>query len=68
MKKIEFKLEGLNCEACVKLSTNRFKKIPGVLDVNINLETGKTTVIGEEDVFLNNLEDSLVGTNYKIVK
>jgi len=67
MTDINFKLEGLNCEACVKLSTNRFKKVPGVSDVSINLATGETHVIGDK-ITLSDLEKSLEGTTYKIVK
>lgn len=67
MTDINFKLEGLNCEACVKLSTNRFKKVPGVSDVNINLASGDTHVLGD-GFTLNDLEKSLEGTTYKIVK
>jgi copper chaperone CopZ len=67
MTDINFKLEGLTCEACVKLSTNRFKKVPGVSEVNINLATGETQVTGD-GITLADLEKSLEGTTYKIVK
>ncbi len=67
MTDINFKLEGLNCEACVKLSTNRFKKVPGVTEVSINLATGDTHVLGD-NFTLNDLKKSLEGTTYKIVK
>ena len=36
MTEINFRLDGLNCEACVKISTNRFKKVLGVSDIDIN--------------------------------
>lgn len=67
MNNIDFKLDGLNCEACVKLSTNRFKKVLGVSDVNINLATGEARVSGD-GFTLADLEKSLEGTTYKIVK
>ena len=67
MTEINFKLIGLSCEACVKLSTNRFKKVPGVSEVSINLATGETSVSGT-GFTLNDLERSLDGTTYKIVK
>jgi copper chaperone CopZ len=67
MNNIDFKLDGLSCEACVKLSTNRFKKVLGVSDVNINLATGEASVSGK-GFTLEDLEKSLEGTTYKIVK
>ena len=67
MTDINFKLDGLTCEACVKLSTNRFKKVLGVSDININLATGEASVSGN-DFTLEDLEKSLEGTPYKIVK
>ena len=41
----KFKLKGLTCEACVKLSTTRFKRIAGVQDVKINLLAGDVRII-----------------------
>ena len=67
MTDINFKLSGLTCEACVKLSTNRFKKVLGVSEVNINLATGETRVSGE-GFTLDDLAKNLEGTTYKIVK
>jgi copper chaperone CopZ len=64
---IDFKLDGLNCEACIKISTNRFKKVLGVSDVNINLSTGEAHVFGT-GFTINDLIKSLEGTTYKIVK
>lgn len=67
MNDIHFKLDGLNCEACVKLSTNRFKKVLGVSGVNINLATGEASVTGN-GFTIDDLIKSLEGTTYKIVK
>ena len=67
MNNIDFKLDGLNCEACVKIATNRFKKVLGVSDININLATGEAEVSGN-GFTLDDLVKSLEGTTYKIVK
>lgn len=68
MNDIKLKLAGLTCEACVKLVSNRFKKIPGVRDVDINLINGETKVSSETNIDLAILENSLAGTHYSIVK
>jgi len=68
MNKIDFKLEGLTCESCVKLATNRFKKIPGVSEVKIDLASGNSQVISEASLSLEDLVKSLEGTPYSIVK
>ena len=68
MNNINFKLSGLTCEACVKLATNRFKKVPGVTKVRIDLSSGETQVSGLADLDLNILSASLEGTHYSIVR
>lgn len=68
MNDIKLKLTGLTCEACVKLVSNRFSKISGVRDVDINLISGETKVSSETNIDLAILENSLAGTHYSIVK
>ena len=68
MKNIEFKLEGLTCESCVKLATLRLKKVPGVYEVNIDSATGATQVSGEDNLNQADLAKSLADTHYSIVK
>ncbi|TSC52409.1 MAG: hypothetical protein LiPW41_179 [Parcubacteria group bacterium LiPW_41] len=67
MNIINFKIEGLTCEACVKLVSSRIKRIPGIQDVKIDLSTGNASVTNIADFDLNIIKQSLVGTNYKIV-
>jgi copper chaperone CopZ len=68
MNNIEFKLNGLTCEACVKLVTNRFKKVPGVQEVKIDLKSGETEVSSSADLDLKILAESLKGSEFSIVK
>ena len=68
MNDIRFKLEGLTCEACVKLASRRFEKIPGVYNVKIDLKSGEARVLSRADLDLDILEQSLEGTHYSIVK
>ena len=67
MKNINFKLAGLTCEACLKLATNRLKKVPGVIAVKIDLASGDTTVSGEDNLDKIRLAESLAGTHYSVI-
>lgn len=66
MNTIKFKLKGLTCQACIKLSTNRIKKIPGVQDVKIDLNSGDTEVTSITDIDFDIIKQSLIGTNYNV--
>jgi len=68
MNIINFKLEGLTCEACVKLVINRIKKIPGVQNVKIDLASGEAEVFSIADIDLALIRHSLAGTTYNIVQ
>lgn len=67
MNIINFKLEGLTCEACVKLVTSRIKKIPGVQNVKIEFASGETEVSSVADIDLDLIRRSLADTTYNIV-
>jgi len=67
MNTIYFKVEGLTCEACGKLISNRLKKIAGVKDISVNQVTGDSEVSSEDHIDLDMIEKSLVGTPYKII-
>ena len=68
MNTLNFKLTGLTCESCVKLASNRLKKVPGVKEVTIDLASGDTQISSEIILDLENLDKSLEGTHYSIVK
>jgi copper chaperone len=44
MEKIEFKVEGLHCDGCVKSVTRMLTGIPGVEKVDVSLAEGKAEV------------------------
>lgn len=67
MNKINFKLSGLTCDACSKLVSNRFGKIPGVTAVSIDRTTGQAEVISEAAIERKVFDQSLEGTEYSIV-
>lgn len=68
MSIIKFKINGLTCEACVKLSTFKLKKLPGVKDVKISLATGEAKVAAESELDFSAVSQALAGTDYSAVK
>jgi copper chaperone CopZ len=50
-----FKITNLTCQACVKLSTTALNKIPGVIKVEINLETGLINLTSEHQIAWNEI-------------
>lgn len=39
-----FRITNINCEACVNLSTEVLKELPGVENVTIDIQTGQSSV------------------------
>lgn len=68
MDTLKFRLQGLHCEACVKLSTIRLKNISGVQEVKINLESGETTIVANRKLDFAEIEKVFLGTDYKALK
>lgn len=66
MKIINFKLTGLHCEACAKLSSLKLKKISGVLDVKVD-PSGQTEVTTDRDINMDEFRTALIGTDYSII-
>jgi copper chaperone CopZ len=68
MPNIDFKLTGLTCDACIKLVSRRLQKVQGVREVQIDLKSGETRVLSDNQLDLGILAESLTDTNYSIVK
>ncbi|MDD2680773.1 MAG: heavy metal-associated domain-containing protein [Patescibacteria group bacterium] len=66
MKTIHFKIKGLTCSACVKLASNRLKKILGVEVVDIDLDTGQVSLSYNGKMSIELLRQSLADTHYSI--
>ncbi|MCL5438890.1 MAG: heavy-metal-associated domain-containing protein [Patescibacteria group bacterium] len=66
MKNLSFKILGLSCDACKKLSEKRISSISGVESVKVDLGSGKTTVTAKREINLDELKKALEGTAYKI--
>lgn len=59
-----FKITGLHCAACTKLTAKRLKGIPGVDDAIVHLENGKAEVHASREVSLNEVQTALTGSEY----
>lgn len=44
MEKVEFKVEGLHCDGCVKSVTRRLTGLAGVEQVDVSLDAGRARV------------------------
>lgn len=66
MKTLNFKLQGLHCEACIKLATMKLKKIEGVKEIKITLSDGSGEAKVEEAVTIEQLRAALVGSDYSL--
>lgn len=60
-----FHLEGLTCEACVKLCAMKLKKLVGVEGVTIDLPTGRAMIEGTTPLTLEEANAALAGTHYR---
>jgi len=67
MIKNNFKITNLDCEACIKLSTMALSKLPGVKTVKIDLKTGLTEVLSDQELSWDDIKSSLAEVN-KIVE
>ena len=60
----DFKITGMHCAACTKLTAKRIKHIPGVDDVVVDLDTGKAKVTASREVGLGEIQTALTGSEY----
>ena len=65
MQKQTYTLSGLTCHACKKLTEKFIGKIPGVKNVDTNLETGIVTLDAERTINSNEINSILKGTPYE---
>ncbi len=59
MFEYNFKITNLTCEACIKLSNMALKGLPGVQDVQVDLESGKAKVVSQTELKWEDIKNSL---------
>jgi copper chaperone CopZ len=68
MNTLKFKLAGLHCEACVKISKMNLSDISGVSEVELDLASGEGKLTTDRDIALSEIEEAMKDTEYKVVK
>lgn len=66
MNEQTFKINGFHCDACVKLSTMKIRKISDVHDVTITPD-GVATVCASRVIALDEISKALDGLGYTVV-
>jgi copper chaperone CopZ len=59
-----FKIKGLHCEACTKLTTKRIKTLLGVADATVDLNSGRAEVVASREVSIDEVNSVLDGSDY----
>lgn len=62
----KFKINGVHCPACKKLTEKRLGNIDGVTAVNVNPETGLAEITADTNITKAQLEEALTGTTYSV--
>lgn len=62
---IKFKITDLNCEACVKLSEEALRSIPGVSRVEVDLKSGLAEVAATREIDWEEIAGSLMAIDKK---
>lgn len=65
MKTIKYKIKGLSCIACKKLSEKRISKIVGVKSVDVDIKSGIALISSEKEVSLDDVRVALHDTPYE---
>lgn len=61
-----FRLTGLTCQACKKITEKRIGTLPGVTHVEVNVSNGSTYVESEEPITSVQINEVLKDTPYFI--
>ncbi|MBI2551142.1 heavy-metal-associated domain-containing protein [Candidatus Uhrbacteria bacterium] len=66
MHRLNFTITNLTCDACIKVSTMTLRKLPGVMDVHVDLSTGAATIQSEELIHPRDAEHALTAKGYTV--
>ena len=67
MNEQTFKLSGLTCPACKKLTEKRINSLPGVTKVEVSVESGQATIESDQPVTVLAINDALKDTPYQVI-
>jgi copper chaperone len=61
-----YRVTGMSCDHCVRAVSGGISKLPGVLDVAVNLETGAVTVTSTSPLVDAQIADAVKEAGYEI--
>lgn len=59
-----FKITGMHCTACTKLTARRIKGLTGVKDAEVELRSGRATVVADRVIPLAEIKAALADSEY----
>ena len=65
MAKRKLIIEGMRCQNCSSKVTEALQAVPGVTDVNVDLDSGKATVVCGDDVRDEDLCMAVIDSGFK---
>ena len=68
VKKKILKIKGMHCASCATIIERKLKKVPGVINANVNYATEKANVETEEFVDENELNNAVKSAGYDIIE
>jgi copper chaperone CopZ len=68
MNTLKFKLQGMHCESCVKISKMNLSDINGVKEVELDLASGEGKLTSDREIALSEVEAAMKDTEYKVIK
>lgn len=63
-----FTLSGLTCPACKKISEKRLSTIPGIMRVEVNLDSGAAVIEAERKINSDEIRSALQNTSYQLIE
>jgi len=67
-KEITVRIGGMSCAMCVKAVENSIKSLGGIIDVTINLSTGKARIVFDPRfVSIHDIEEAVERSGYKFI-
>lgn len=63
-----YDVKGMTCEHCVNAVSTELAKLPGVHDVDVDLDSGKVTVTSDTDLEVDAVEAAVDEAGYALVK
>ncbi|MBI2672585.1 heavy metal translocating P-type ATPase [Candidatus Woesearchaeota archaeon] len=67
MKKKILKIKGMHCASCATLIEKKLKKVPGVINANVNYATEKASVEFNEDTDEKLLDEAVRSAGYDVI-